>query len=99
MMGTAKGSATETIETPDGSLSGSSEQVDSGIELTNVPQAEVVFAAGFTEPTKAYANVKVFVSLKLSVDVNEIDAGFDFCEEWVNERLSTKMKEVQEMIE
>jgi hypothetical protein len=89
----------ETTETLDGSHSGSSEMVDSGIEVSTTPQAEVVFGAGFTEPTKPYGNVKVYVSLKLAVDVPEIDEGFAFCEEWVNDRLSTKMQEVQAMTE
>lgn len=84
---------------PDGSHKGSSEMVDSGIEVSAVPQAEVQFGAGFTEPTKPYGNVRVYVSLKLQVDVSEIDEGFDFCEEWVNERLTTKMQEVAAMTE
>lgn len=95
-MGIIKGTVTETTETPDGAHVGSSELVDVPFEQSDLPKAEVTFGAGFTEPTKPYGNVKFYVSLKVECAVGEHDEVFDFAAEWVDERLSAKMKEVQE---
>lgn len=71
--------------------------VDTGIDTNGaLPQAEVTFGAGFTKPTEAFANVKVFVSLKVQCAVGEQDEVYNFCEEWVNERLSENMTALNE---
>jgi hypothetical protein len=90
----------ETTETQGGTHTGSSEQVDSGVETdVTMPQCEVTFGAGFTEPTKPYGNVKVFCSLKVQCGVGEQDAVFGFCEEWVNDKLTKNMQEIKAMYE
>jgi hypothetical protein len=96
-MVTAKGSGTATTETPDGASTSSSELVDSGVEvLGTVPQCEITFGAGFTKPTEPYANVKVYVQMKLTGDVGEHDALYEFAEGWVNEKLTENMQALNE---
>jgi hypothetical protein len=97
MMGKVKGTAMETTATPDGASAGSSASVDTPFDqLDAIPQAEVTFGAGFTEPTKPYGNVKFYVQLKVQCAVGEQDDVFDFAAEWVDERLAKKMEEVKE---
>lgn len=95
-MSKVKGSTVETIETPSGAHVGSSGYVETPFETNPaLPQCEVELGIGFTEPTKPYGNVKVFVGIKVQCDVGEQDAIFDFCNEWVDEKLSAKMAEIK----
>lgn len=96
-MVTGKGSATVTKETPDGASEASSETVDvPGNELTAVPQCEVTFGAGFTEPTKPYGNMKVYVQIKIPCDLGEQDTVLEFAEGWVGEKLNANMEAIKE---
>jgi hypothetical protein len=97
-MGTAKGVGTATTEMPGGASESSHEAVDSEIETNDaLPKCSVKFGAGFTEPTEPYANVRVYVEIQIEGSVGEQDDIFDFAEEWVNDRLTTKMGEVKSM--
>jgi hypothetical protein len=62
----------------------------------SLPQVEVVFGAGFTEPTEPYANVKFYASIKIPCAMGEQDEVMNFAEEWVDSRLDKKMDEVRE---
>lgn len=96
-MGTIKGSATETTETPDGAHAGGSEFVDTGIEGgTAGPKIEVSFEAGFTQPTVPYGNVRFMAGIRIQGVAGEQDDLMDFAEKWVDQRLATKMQEVKE---
>ena len=86
-MGSVKGTAMETTETPDGAHVAKSSAVDVPGELdAAVPQVEVVVGLGFTQPTVPYGNTKYYVSIKIPCNLGEHDQIADFAEEWVSDR-------------
>lgn len=96
-----KGEGVVTTETTSGESDLEEMSVESpfdGPADPPLPFAEVAFGCGFTKKTADYENVKVYVFVKLPVELEHLDEGYEFAVGWVEDRVNAKMTEIKQML-
>lgn len=59
---------------------------------------QVTFGAGLTIPTQPYANARPYVCLTIPADIEHLQPAYDYCQNWVDEKLTDIRKSIEAAI-
>ena len=59
---------------------------------------QITFGAGLTIPTQPYANARPYVCLTIPSNIENVDAAYAHCQDWVDDRLTEIRKSIEAAI-
>lgn len=85
-----------TKEYPDGTVEETSG--DLLVSKSDQPMAQVTFSMGHTKNLGNYESVKINVAVTLPSNTDELDTAFEFAQEWVDDKLTKVLEEVEDSL-